>query len=214
METMTAPNSRPPATPEEIWAILREVSETQKKTDLQMLETDRRMQETDRRMQETDRRMQETDQIVKNIGKRMGYMDNRFGELAEHLVAPGIMEKFNEMGFKFTRCSNSVKIKEKDNPNTIAEIDILLENGDIVIAVEVKAKPNDKDVKDHIERMEKLRFDANQRDDKRKYCGAIAAAIMSENIRRLILEKGFYAIEQTGDTMKINVPPGFVPKEF
>ena len=40
-----------PATPQEIWEMLREITAGQQ-------ETDRRMQETDRQMQETDRRLQ------------------------------------------------------------------------------------------------------------------------------------------------------------
>ena len=53
-DVMSDAMQRKPATPEDVWAILREVSTSQR-------ETDRRMQETDRRMQETDRQMQETD---------------------------------------------------------------------------------------------------------------------------------------------------------
>jgi hypothetical protein len=28
-------------------------------------------------------------------------LSNRFGELAEHLVAPGIKSRFNELGYRF-----------------------------------------------------------------------------------------------------------------
>ena len=139
-------------------------------------------------------------------------MSNRFGELAEHLVAPGIMEKFNDLGFNFTRCAQNVKIKV--NRNIITEIDILLENGDTVIAVEVKAKPDEGDIEDLIEKMEKLCSHTDRNNDKRRYMGAVAGAIMKENIRRQILKKGFFVIEQSGDTMKINIPEEFVPREW
>ena len=59
----------PPATPQEIWSILRQVSESQRETDRRMQETDRlltrRGQEADQRAQETDRRLQETDRLLK-----------------------------------------------------------------------------------------------------------------------------------------------------
>jgi len=194
-----AQTANPPSF-ETVWAILQEVGEKQKENT-----------EGIKALRESQK---ETDRIVQNVGKRMGYMDNRFGELAEHLVAPGIMEKFNKMGFNFTRCSKNVEIKDPDTDKIIAEIDLLLENGDIVIAVEVKVKPNLKDIEEHIERMEKLRSDADKREDKRKYRGAIASAILNEDLRRNILRNGFYVIEQTGDTMKINVPPGFIAREF
>jgi len=158
--------------------------------------------------------LKELGRQVDKTSRQMGLLNNRFGELAEHLVAPNIMEKFNELGFSFDKISNSMKIREPGSPDVIAEVDIFLEDSGIAMAVEVKAKPVVEDVDDHIERMEKLHHYAERKNDKRKYYGAIAAAILSENIRNLILKKGMYVIEQSGDTMKINVPPGFVPKAW
>ncbi|MCL2319672.1 MAG: hypothetical protein FWC45_06275, partial [Treponema sp.] len=138
----------------------------------------------------------------------------RFGELAEHLVAPSIMEKFNERNFHFNVRSQDIEIREPGNPNVYAEIDILLENGDIAIAVEVKAKPKQADVDEHIERMEILRRAADRRGDRRKYQGAIAGAIMTKSVHDYALQKGFYVIEQTGDTVRIEIPEGFKPREW
>ena len=77
-------------------------------------------------MKETGRQMKETD-------KRMGFLQNRFGELAEHLVGPNIYSRFNELGYHFSQMAT-------------------------------------------------------------KGC--------------------LYVIEQSGDTMKIDVPDGFVPKNW
>jgi hypothetical protein len=38
--------------------------------------------------------------------------------------------------------------------------------------------------------------------------------VISEAVRRYILKKGFYVIEQTGDTVQINIPPGFKAREW
>ena len=151
--------------------------------------------------------MKETDRKISNLG-------NRFGELAEHLVAPGIMDKFNELGYCFTEQSLNKEIREPGKPNTLAEIDVLLENGDIVLAIEVKSKPTHDDVVEHIKRMEVLRQTANRRNDTRKYQGAIAAAIMSPALREYVIQNGFYAIEQSGDTVKLTIPEGFSPREW
>ena len=193
-------------TPDEVWALLREIAERQSETDRQIKETREQMQETDRRMKETDKRMKETD-------KRIGELSNRFGELAEHLVAPSIMEKFNELGFTFENISQNHRISDSSG-RFLAEIDILLENGDTVIAVEVKSKPNQKDVDDHVNRMEVLRRRANARNDTRKFQGAIAGAIVSDEVRNYAHKTGFYMIEQTGDTVKINIPKDFKPREW
>ena len=207
------PNYPQGVTPEKIWAILQEVSQSQKETDRQMQETDRIVKETAEQMQETDRRMKETDKRMKETDRKIGELSNRFGELAEHLVAPSIREKFNALGFTFGEVSKDKEIVDAEG-NSIAEVDILLENGDTVMVVEVKSKPNQKDVKEHISRMEILRRRADARNDSRKFQGAIAGAILSSEVRKHILKNGFYAIEQTGDTVKITVPEGFKPREW
>jgi hypothetical protein len=164
------------------------------------------MKETDQRMKETDRRMKETD-------KRIGELSNRFGELAEHLVAPSIQKKFNALGFTFEEISLDRLIKDLSG-KTIAEVDIMLENGDTVMVVEVKSKPREKDVDDHIKRMEILRRRADARHDTRTFRGAIAGAIMIDSVRDYAHRTGFYVIEQTGDTVQITVPEGFVPRDW
>ena len=90
----------------------------------------------------------------------------------------------------------------------------MLENGDIVIAVEVKSKPREKDIEDHIKRMEVLRHQADLRGDYRKYRGAIAGAIMNKAICDYVMLNGFYLIEQTGDTVQLTIPEGFTPREW
>ena len=185
---------------EKVWASIQE-SRRENKASMQKLrdELKKSSEETDRKIQDTARQMKETD-------KRMGYLDNRFGELVEHLVAPSIKEKFNELGFNIDVCSQNIDIREAGNPNVFTEIDILLENGDIVIAIEVKSKPKKTDVIEHTRRMEILRKKADQRHDTRRFQGAIAGAIMKKNMRDYILQMGFYAIEQTGDTVRIIKP--------
>ena len=150
--------------------------------------------------QETDRRMKETDRLIGKLG-------NRFGEMVEHLVVPNIKEKFNALNFNFDKISQNVKIS--NNGRSLAEIDLMLENGDVAIAVEVKANPLQKDVDDHVRRMEVLRQRADAKNDRREYQGAIAGAIMSDEVRDYAHKTGFYVIEQAGDTVKINIPEGF-----
>ena len=68
---------RDPATPEEIWNILRKAAEIRNgptrccsgsaRRPTAGQENDRRMQETDRQMQETDRQMQETDLRLRKL---------------------------------------------------------------------------------------------------------------------------------------------------
>ena len=157
--------------------------------------------------------LMENREQMKETDRRIGELGNRFGELAEHLVAPSIKEKFNELGFTFEQVSRNHQISDASK-RTIAEIDIMLENGDVVMAVEVKAKPLQKDVDNHVKRLEVLRRRADARGDKRKFQGAIAGAIMIDAVRNYAHKAGFFVVEQTGDTVKISIPEGFKPREW
>jgi hypothetical protein len=205
---------------EEIWAILRETDRIVKSTALQMQETDRKMQETDRKMQETalqmketDRKMQETDRKMQETDRKLGRLGGRFGELVEHLIAPNLLEKFNDLGFAFGRAGPNAVFKDPGGV-FVAEVDILLENGELALAVEVKAKLTVPDVQEHLERMEKLRRYADKHGDKRQLMGAVAGAILAEGVKPFAFKSGFYVIEQAGDTVRIEVPEDFVPRKW
>jgi hypothetical protein len=210
MAETTLPDYPRGITFEQVWAALMEDRENirkwQEEGQKQREENQKRREEADREFQKLRESMKETDRIIGKLG-------NRFGELVEHLVAPSIREKFNELHFSFENISENHVIHNAEG-RCIAEIDLLLENGDIVIAVEVKAKPLEKDVDEHIGRMEVLRRRADARHDTRKFQGAIAGAIMSEAVRNYAHKTGFYVIEQTGDTVKIANPEGFTPGEW
>jgi predicted AAA+ superfamily ATPase len=131
--------------------------------------------------------------------------------LAEHLVTPNIAEKFRALGYAFTRAGPDVEFFDR-NGKALTEVDVWLENGDFVMAVEVKSRPRKRDVEDHVKRMGILRSYLDQRNDGRKLLGAIAGAIVTKELRDTIIEQGFYVIEQSGDTVKIEPPTGFEPR--
>jgi len=192
---------------EKVWAIFQEIGEKQK-------ETAKQLQETDKQQKETAKQMQKTEKYLDKIGRQMGGLHNKFGKLAEHLVAPGIAKRFNEMGYHFdSMATRGCKVIEQGKVK--AEIDLLLENGETIIAVEVKVNPAIKSIEHHVRRLEILR-DHRQKLNfpRKKILGAIAGAIFEDNIKEAVCEAGFFVIEQSGDTMKINVPEGFVPREF
>jgi hypothetical protein len=204
MPSQAVENQNEGLTFEKVWAAIQESA---RKSEKSREEADRQMNELREQMKETTRQMKETD-------RKIGALGNRFGELAEHLVGPSIMQKFNEQGFRFTSRSLDLEINKNGDPNAYAEIDILLENGEIAVAVEVKSKPRQTDVDDHVKRMEILRLRADRQNDTRKFRGAIAGAIMKTAVRNYVIKKGFYAIEQSGDTVLINIPEGFKPREW
>jgi chromosome segregation ATPase len=187
------------AAADEIWAILREVGRKHDEIAQQMKETEKQMKETDRRMKETEKQMKETD-------KRVGEITNRFGDMVEHMVIPNLLTKFGELNFTFTKANRTV-IEDKEH-KLFTEVDAFLENGDNVMAVEIKTKPSIDDIDRHIERMEKLRSYADLHNDKRVYLGAIAGVVFNESEKTYALKKGLYVIEPSGDTFNITPPTG------
>jgi hypothetical protein len=177
-------------------------------------------QESDRRMrklsEETDRQMRETDQQIRETGRQIDEMlGNRFGALYEYMVSPNIVQKFSALGFHFDEISSRRKaIVDEGDGQKIAEFDIVLENGEIIIGVAVKSKQFYDDVGDHEQRLRILRLVRNKKGDKRKIYGALAGAIMPSSVRTAALKAGFYVITQTGDTVRIDVPEGFTPKAW
>ncbi|MDR0643066.1 MAG: hypothetical protein LBG07_11475, partial [Treponema sp.] len=174
---------------EEFMAGMRELRKSQEETDRMLKEVTRRMKETDRRIEETDRQIEETGRQMKETDKRVGAITNRFGEIVEYMVIPNLVAKFDELGFTFTKANRS-EITDRKN-NIITDVDAFLENGDTVMIVEIKSKPNVEDINEHIERMEKLRRYADLHDDKRKYLGGIAGVVFSESEKTYALKKGF-----------------------
>ena len=202
-ETSNLPDYPTGLTFEKVWAMFQE--------------TDRIVQETALQMKETDRRLKETERLVKETSKQMGGLNNSFGELAEHLVAPGVVERFNELGFHFDAVAErGLKFFDKKG-NIKAEIDILLENSACIIVVEVKSSPKigDKDKDDiehHKKRLSILRD--HRPEDRRKILGAIAGAVFKKGVKEAIIAAGFYVLQQSGDTMEICIPEGFKPSEW
>jgi len=212
---------------ETVWAILQEVAQSQKETARRQEETDRiikeeaarRQEEIDHIMKETARRQDEaarekekTDREMKEYNKRFGEFTRRFGEVVEYMIAPNLVEKFRELGYEFLKCNSGTRVKDFIN-NIHFEIDVMLENGEKALMVEVKTKLTTENVKDHIERIEKMRKYADLHGDKRSFLGAVASVVMDSNVKEYSLKQGLFVIEPSGESFNITLPNN-APKEW
>ncbi|MDR1950006.1 MAG: hypothetical protein LBQ38_11490 [Spirochaetaceae bacterium] len=121
---------------EKVWAAIQATSEQMKATDELIKENARQMKETD---------------------KRVGALTNRFGEMVEYMIVPNLVAKFHELGFEFEKTHRDTEIRDREH-DIFTEIDVFLENGDKVMIVETKTKPNVEDINDHIERMAEMMY--------------------------------------------------------
>jgi hypothetical protein len=207
MPVATIPEERKTATLEDVWAVLREVGEKQKELTEKQKENDRWIEEY---RKENDRRIEEH---RKETNKITGDLGRRFGQVIEHLIAPNLIAKLNALKFDFRISSPNRKYYDS-NHQEIAEVDVLLENTSIVMAVEIKSKLLLSHVQDHLERMDILRAYADEHDDRRVWLGAVGGALLATDARKAALKAGFYLIEQSGDTVMISVPKDFKPREW
>jgi hypothetical protein len=215
---------------EHVWATIQGIAEQHKETERVLkeskAETDRRFQEIAEQHKELAEQHKElaeqhkdTERFLKEskreLDRAIGRLGNKLGDLVEHLVSPNLLKKFNALGYAFGKSSPRVKYEDVTTGKVLAEVDVQLENGGCVLAIEIKTDPSIEDVKDHVTRMEALRAYADIHDDGRDYIGAIAGGIMDESVKNYALKQGFYVLEQSGDTMNIaETPEAWKPKKW
>jgi hypothetical protein len=103
-----------------------------------------------------------------------------------------------------------------ENNKVLTDIDILLTNGEYIMAVEVKRELNRKDEVDHhLKRMELiLKYPPDQCKGK-KLLGAMAGGIVDADARDYAYHVGFFVLELTGDSVRLVQPPeGFIARQW
>ncbi|WP_461251842.1 hypothetical protein, partial [Treponema sp. R8-4-B8] len=96
------------------------------------------------------------------------------------------------------------------------DIDILLSNTSICMAVEVKRWLERTDqVDEHIKRMQLIRQYPPAEVKDKKLLGAIVGAVVTPEAREYAEQNGFFILELTGEDVRLLEPPeGFQPKEW
>jgi len=179
-----------------------------------LMEDRKRMRESDERMREQIRESNKrTDKIIADLSKNIGGLGNSLGRFTEAMFQTELWKKFNELGYEFS--TQSIHKKFILNKQVIAEADFFLENGEIVMPVEVKTELTEENVNEHIERIEKIRRYLDERNDSRKLVGAVAGAVVTESVLNYAHKKGFYVIVQSGDAVTVSLTPkGFEARKW
>ena len=197
---------------EEIWAILREVAQSQKETNHQFKETDRRFKETAHQFKETDHQFKETDRKIKELGKQIGGLGKKFGSFTEGLALPS-MSKILRQRFKMEVVSPSVRVSKN---GVELEIDVLAyANSQINAAyvVEVKSHLREEAISQLQNTLSKFKSLFPEHKDKTVY-GIIAAVDMTEALKQCVLNAGFYVARIHDDTFSLETPADFTATPF
>ena len=195
---------------DDIWAILRELAQSQKETDRKFQETDKKFQDTDKKFQDTDKQFKETDRKIKEVTGNIGKLGNRLGEFIEDAVRPAVVRLFRQQGIDVHEVHPNV-ISQRAGEGV--EIDVLVVNDVEIVAIECKSKLSVDDVNEHVERLAKIKRLLPSYADKR-VLGAVAAMVIEDSVAQYAYRKGLYVIGQSGDHLEIRNAEGFVAKSW
>jgi hypothetical protein len=186
------------------------------------METDAKLVASDERLSEKlataiaelSSSQQETNRVFRESMDRLshdvGGVNNRFGEIIEMVVLPGLLgEMDKQCGLKFDNVSPRKRFT--DSGKEYAEIDLFLENGESVMAVEAKARFTLGMANQFVRQVESLR----EHEVKAGVVGktiyaAIAAIGIDDNVRKFASENGLYLVEVNNSNSKVTIRP---PKE-
>ncbi|NJN82560.1 MAG: DUF3782 domain-containing protein [Caldilineaceae bacterium] len=182
-------------------------------------ETDGRFKETDARFKETDARLArlfaetraEIAQTTLNLQKLEGLFGNQWGRLIEALIQPGVLKLFQTRGYDVRRLHQ--RSEAQVNGSTM-EIDLILENGNEVIAVEVKTSMTVEAVNDFLADLaEFTRFFPTY--TAYRIHGAVAGLNIHGDVARYAYRQGLFVLSITGDDMvQIENDERFRPRDF
>jgi hypothetical protein len=194
---------------ETVWAALMKLEE---KIDLGTANVNKMAERVDRvtaNMDKLDKVAEKLDRVSENVGG----LNRSLGELIETLVAARLWEKFPE--YNLARAYRRIPIYDEKKV-TRTDIDILLVDSDICMAVEVKHELDKmEDVDAHIKRMQLFRKYPPELIGNKQLLGAMAGGVVNPDVKEYAYKSGFFVLELTGESVHLIPPPeGFEPKKW
>jgi len=199
-------------TQENPYVTIDELKLLMKDVALRFQETDKQIKETDKQIKETNSQIKETDKKFDRLFGKIHELDRNWGKLVEALVAPSVAEQFRQHNIPII---GSYQRVERQVNNQRIEIDILLKNKNVLIAVEVKTTLRVENVNEHISKhlMPFKTFFPEYSDH--KVLGAMAYIHVEENADRYAYKKGLYVLTfSEGNIVEIKNDTHFVPNEW
>ena len=176
-------------------------------------ETDRQMKETDRQMKETDRQMKETDRKLKELGTQIGGLGRKFGSFAEGLSYASIERILREEFDLDEFVTPAVRMRKEGREE---EYDVLAySNGGLNrgMIVEIKSKLRQEDIDQMKRKMSEVFFWLPEHREKTFY-GMVTYVSGHTDLKRQVLENGWYLARVGDEIFEMETPAGFEPKAY
>ena len=172
-------------------------------------EMDRELRE---RRAETNRQIEENWRMIRELGKQIGGLGEKFGGFTEGMAFPSMQKILRE---RFEMDVVSVRAIGRKNGRTL-EIDVLAyANREVnaVYAVEVKSHLRE----DGLQQMLRILRDFHEffpGHEGKKVYGILAAVDIPDDVAARVLKKGIFLARIHEDTFEIRVPDSFQPRSY
>jgi hypothetical protein len=141
-----------------------------------------------------------TEKLVAETNKQVGGLTSRWGEFVENLIKPAAARIFREQGIDVHY--TAMRVKGDDDRGSM-EIDILVENGNEIVAIEVKSHLEVRNVKRFLEVLARFK-EAFPKYQNYKLYGAVAGIKIDEKADEYATQEGLFLIEPAGDSVIIS----------
>ena len=189
--------------------LAKELAESRKQTEESRKQAEESSKKTADELRESRKSV---DSDIKRVSKQIADLGDSLGKFAEEQVRPRLVEMFREKGVYMEEIHGNIVVER--NGQYLLEIDLLLVNTIYSVVVEVKHNLKQKDVDEHIERLEKLQLSPSRSIKGTKMYGAVAGMIVNKEVERYAIKKGFYLVKPKGDSVEISNAHHFKAKTW
>ncbi len=166
-------------------------------------EEEKRRKAAEKRSKEADRQMAQLRELF----------TGQWGKLMESLVHAGLPGIFQAAGIAVTRVAQNEELFHGERK--IAEVDLLLRNGDEDVAVEVKTTCRPEHIDEHVRRLGKLHeWIPEYAEGRKKLYGAVAALKYTAEADTYAQKKGMYVLKGKGGIFAISNERDFRPVSY
>jgi hypothetical protein len=150
-------------------------------------------------MAELRKTIEQTNKQIEQTNKQVGGLTSRWAEFVENLIKPAAARIFREHGIDVHY--TAMRVKGDDDRGSM-EIDILVENGNEIVAIEVKSHLEIRNVKRFLEVLARFK-EAFPKYKNYKVYGAVAGIKIDEKADEYATQEGLFLIEPAGDSVII-----------
>ena len=176
---------------DEIWAILKGISETNKELSKAHQEFKEEQKALQAAQVETDRKLEKVSDLLGGIGKNQG-------DVAEEFFFNSLVDDAHLGAIHFDDIATNMK---KHRGKIQEEYDLVMTNGDAIGIVEVKYKVHENDLSKLDRKMRNFKALFPVYENYKLY-GAIASFHINDDAKKEALERGFFVLQRKGEVVQ------------